>query len=112
MMYNFVGDARLTFAGCLAINEVSRSYLSRFGEGSMPYILHSAHKKGILEQIFVKEVVLVDRGGVVAFNYLDKTNAVFLEEELGSEKEAVDLAILFYERRAKDLSKAINADCS
>lgn len=75
--------------------------ITKFAIGSSVYVLDEA-RKGKLENVVVKRVNFVlpsssYRGFAIVINYVDTLNEVWLEDELGWQSEAVELAEAYYE---------------
>ena len=95
---NYTGSGIIVIAGCTVINlYVNLTY--RFKVGDVCFLKFKA-VKGKLEKIVIKEVRVVSNDyiyGAVRFMYIDTFNAIYGEEDLVTEKEAIPLAKQYYE---------------
>jgi hypothetical protein len=98
MNYNYTGSGFVVIGGCTAINlYVNLTY--RFKVGDTCFLRFRA-MKGKLEKIVIKEVRVVSNDytyGAVKFMYIDTFNAIYGEEDLMTEKEAILLAKQYYQ---------------
>jgi hypothetical protein len=95
-MDTYEGDGGFSLGGC-AILRKTAFYNTLFDAGSLVYVCKSASKKGILEAVFIKKVKLVDDQGVIIPLYIDTFNWLHNENDLCTQDEAVNLAIIYQE---------------
>jgi hypothetical protein len=96
MQYTAIGG--ISIFGCARIKH-SAYYVYKYGENSIVFLRNKA-AKGNLEKIAIKKVILQSShktGGQIVPLYQDTLNSYYNEEELCTHKEAVDLAIAYYE---------------
>lgn len=86
----------LKLKGCAAI-KVESYYPFKYAKGSTVYSCQTARKKGKLEKVTVKRVYLHLKGGVPVIMYLDTTNELWMENELCTHQEVLDLATKYLE---------------
>jgi hypothetical protein len=95
---NYTGSGTIVIAGCTVINlYVNLTY--KFKVRDVCFLKFKA-VKGKLEKIVIKEVRVVSNDyiyGTVRFMYIDTFNAIYGEEDLVTEKEAIILAKQYYE---------------
>ena len=95
---NYTGSGTIVIAGCTIIN-LYVNLIYRFKVGDVCFLKFKA-VKGKLEKIVIKEVRVVSNDyiyGAVRFMYIDTFNAIYGEEDLVTEKEAILLAKQYYE---------------
>ena len=95
---NYTGSGIIVIAGCTIIN-LYVNLIYRFKVGDVCFLKFKA-VKGKLEKIVIKEVRVVSNDyiyGAVRFMYIDTFNAIYGEEDLVTEKEAILLAKQYYE---------------
>jgi hypothetical protein len=86
--------------------EPSQTYNVLYDVGSKVYIKKKA-KKGIIEYVFIKKFQFngLPPGTLV---YVDMFNRVWLERELITQSQAVELALSFWNKRLDELSFKAN----
>jgi hypothetical protein len=73
-------SGELKFLGCAKCYYIS-NVLTRFEAGEVVYIRQIAIKKGIAESVFIKKINIIDP---YRWNYQDKDNRIWIENELGT----------------------------
>lgn len=98
MNYTYTGSGFIVVGGCTSVNlYVNLTY--RFKAGDTCFLKFRA-KKGKLEKVVIKEVHVVSNDytyGAVVFMYKDTFNAIYSEDDLVTEKEAILIAKQYYE---------------
>lgn len=95
---HYTGSGTVFLSSCIAIN-FNRNWLYKWKVGDACFLRFRAIK-GKLEKIVIKQVRIVSNdyiNGLVKFMYLDTFNALYGEEDLLTEKEAVLLAKQYYQ---------------
>jgi hypothetical protein len=98
----------INIRGCAATS-ATRYFYYNFSVGSVVYFVPKA-KKGVLEPHTVKEVEPFMRNGNYMhfkFLYRDTFNAIFNEDELCSEADAIEYAKTYYETAIAELIELI-----
>lgn len=92
------GSGTIFISSCTPINlYVNLTYKYKVGDVCF---LRFRAQKGKLEKIVIKEVRVVSNkftSGAVKFMYIDTFNAIYGEEDLVTEKEAILIAKSYYE---------------
>lgn len=95
---NYTGSGTIFLSSCTPIN-FRRNWPYRFAIGDTCFLRFRA-MKGKLEKIVIKEVRVVSNDytyGAVKFMYIDTFNAIYGEEDVMTEKEAILLAKQYYQ---------------
>jgi len=100
------GSGRVVVTGCAGFS-ATRNYLALFAPRQRAWIKRKADL-GIVESVVVKKIntlapedMLSDWGSEPAATYTDTFNRVWLEEELTSQENAVDMARVWWENMAQ-----------
>ena len=96
--YTGSGGAKLGF--CVSYWKIN-NYPHKWKVGDTLFILPSA-KIGILEKVVIKQVKVISKqqtNGSFYFLYIDTTNAIYNENELVTEYDALQVAKMYFERQ-------------
>ena len=99
-MFNYEASGRIRVAGCAGLG-LYKNYSVLFLVGSRAYVKKKA-RLGIIEPVVLKRINRVYpnsatyRGSKAEINYVDTFNRVWMEDELLSEENAVDLARIYW----------------
>lgn len=99
-MFNYEASGRIRVVGCAGLR-VYKNYSVLFLVGSRVYVKRKA-RVGIMEPVVLKKVNRVIprsvsyMGSRAEVNYVDTFNRVWMEDELLSEENAVDLARIYW----------------
>lgn len=99
-MFNYEATGRIRIAGCAGLG-LYKNYTVLFLAGSRAYVKRKA-KIGIIEPVVLKKVNRIlpkyvsSRGVQPEINYVDTFNRVWMEDELLSEENAVDIAKVYW----------------
>jgi hypothetical protein len=109
MTFSYQMTGTMTITGC---GNPSKTYnvLYRFAERSIVYLCYKA-QKGILEAIWIKSVILVNKGGIYIPIYKDNLNAVYMEDELCTQTDAVNAATAYLQGQINAIDSQLNRFC-
>jgi hypothetical protein len=111
MDYEYTMSGGLRVAGCTHVTlSVFRHF--KYSPGSLVYACFEA-QKGILEEVMIKKIKLLKNRHTynrIVPLYVDRNNAVYMEEELCTQAEAVAEATAFYEHQLV-LANQLLASC-
>lgn len=89
--------------GC-AVVTITRLFVTAFAEGDIVYNIHAA-RKGVLEKIVIKQVIVVNPQGVFVSLYKDTLNALWNEKDLVNYTYAKAYAENYYINLLAELEK-------
>jgi hypothetical protein len=99
-MFNYEATGQIRLKGCAGLG-LYKNYTVLFLVGSRVYVKKKA-RLGVMEPVVLKRINRVvpesasSRGVQPEINYVDTFNRVWMEEELLSEENAVDLAKIYW----------------
>lgn len=99
-MFNHEATGHIRIAGCAGIG-LHKNYTVLFVVGSRAYVKRKA-RIGVMEPVVLKKINRImpknssSRGIQAEINYVDTFNRVWMEDELLSEENAVDLASIYW----------------
>lgn len=106
MDFNHEASGKIRVVGCAGLNFV-KNYLTMFLPRQRAWIKKKA-RLGVVESVVIKKVnalspesMISDWGSQPEVTYTDMFNRVWLEEELTSEENAVDIARIYWENVAQ-----------
>lgn len=115
MSFSHDGTGRVRVVGCAGFRGV-KNYLALFLPRQRAWIKRKAHL-GVVESVVIKKVntlspeaMVSDWGSEPEITYIDTFNRVWLEGELTSEENAVDMARLWWENVAQTARRALEED--
>ena len=111
MAIHYTGSGGIRIGGCAGTKYIF-TLTFRFAEGSIVYFCAAA-RKGRLEKVAIKKVNLVNNKktfGKVVPIYKDTFNSLYNEDELCTEREAITLAMQFYQSQA-DTAQELILNC-
>lgn len=96
----------ISIGGC-AIVTVKKYYTTAFAVGSLVYFVPKA-KKGILYPVAIKKIEAIFQSAALpTMLYTDTLNALYNEDELCGEAEAIQYALAFYEAQQAELDRLV-----
>ena len=115
MSYSHEGSGIIRAVGCAEI-ELKKNVYVLFAEGHRAWVRRKAHL-GTLESVVIKRINALfprDRpsewGVQPEITYADTFNRIWLEEELISEENAIDLARIYWENVAQHARRVLQED--
>lgn len=99
-MFDYEAGGQIRIVGCAGLG-LYKNYTVLFLVGSRVYVKRKA-RLGIMEPVVLKRInrtypeSVSSRGIQPSINYVDTLNRVWMEEELLSEENAVDLAKIYW----------------
>lgn len=115
MDFNHEASGRIRVVGCAGISLV-KNYLTLFLPRQRAWIKKKA-RLGKVESVVIKKVnalppesMISDWGSEPEITYTDMFNRVWLEEELTSEENAVDLSRVYWENVAQHARRVFEED--
>lgn len=106
MDFSYEGTGGIRVVGCAGFDS-AKNFLVRFTPRQRAWIAKKAHL-GVVESVVIKKVnalspeeIVSDWGSEPEITYTDTFNRVWLEEELTSEENAVDMARIYWENIAQ-----------
>jgi len=94
----------LKLSGCSGV-KIQAYYPFKYAQGSTLYVCKAAREKGVIEKLTIKKVLLHLKGNVPIITYLDTTNEIWMEKELCTHADAVQLATKYLEREIVKLNQ-------
>jgi hypothetical protein len=94
MSFSYTSAGSTIVRGC-ADYILSQNYHVKYANGAIVYNRNKARQKGKLEKLAIRSHRIVP-GNVL---YKDSFNGLWNEDELCSQQEAIDLALLHYEEQ-------------
>lgn len=106
MVFTYEGSGRVRVVGCAGLG-LSKNFLTLFLPRERAWIRDKAHL-GVIESVVIKKIntlapdsMVSDWGSEPEVTYTDTFNRVWIEDELTSEENAVDLARIYWENVAQ-----------
>lgn len=100
--FHYVGGGTIRLSGNTIVNGCEETLVhetvieTKFAEGEKVYICSKSNQCGVLEFIYIEKIYINSKApGQYVIVYLDTTHRAWLEYELCSKQEAVELAILY-----------------
>jgi hypothetical protein len=111
MDFTYVGSGGFKLGGCAVVRKEA-CYNHKYEVGSTVYICDKAANKGKLEPIYIKKVrINFDKFNFPVVVYQEKNNRCFLEYELCTHQEALELAIMYHEDQLLGALEFIESQC-
>jgi len=115
MEYSFEGSGRIRVVGCAGISG-KRNFLVLFSARQRAWVKKKADL-GMIESVVIKKINtlppedrLSDWGSQPEVTYTDTFNRVWLEDELTTQENAVDLARIWWENAAQHARRVLEED--
>lgn len=115
MAFLHEGAGRIRVVGCAGV-ELSKNYLVLFRERQRAWVKKKA-RMGVIESVVIKKVNTLRPEGMVSewgsepeVTYTDTFNRVWIEEELTTEENAVDLSRIYWENVAQHARRVLEED--
>jgi len=108
---------KVSVGGC-SVNTKKGCFQLKYKENDC-LCLRSKAERGILCKVVIKKIVINSGRNGNCFNkphshllfplYFDTLNAIYMEEELVTKEEAIEIASLFYQNQIEETQKAIDS---
>jgi hypothetical protein len=98
--YSYTGSGGSKLGFCVSFWKIN-NYPHKWKIGDILFVVPSANI-GVLEKVCVKQVKVISKhqtNGSFYFLYIDTTNAIYNENELTTEYDALILAKLYFEKQ-------------
>ena len=110
MNFTYTAEGGLRLGGCACVSH-KFCFQHRFEVGAKLFICDKASLEGKLKPVVIKHVLINFDHGQPIFIYRETLNRCFLEEELCTKQEAIDLALEFCEDQEEKAIEFLESLC-